>query len=95
MYRIHITVEPQEIGADPQYRVAVMLPGQSSAPTATIKEHNLQVVLYEILSTTSAATVREHLRKAHAPDGALIELRHLSEQHFNILRGLPPGAVGR
>jgi hypothetical protein len=95
MYRIHITAEPQELGADPSYKVAVMLPGQSSAPTAAINEHNLQVVLYEILPTASAATVREHLRKAHTRDGDLIELPHLSEEHFNMLRGLPPAAVRR
>ena len=95
MYRIHITAEPQELGADPAYRVAVMLPGQSSAPTATINEHNLQVILHELLSAASAGTVREHLSKAHSPDGALIEIPKVSEQHFNMLRGLPPKAVGR
>jgi hypothetical protein len=95
MYRIPITAEPQELGADPVYRIAVMLPGQTSAPTATINEHNLQVVLHEILSTTSAAVVREHLSKAHTRDGDLIELPQLSEQHLNVLRGLPPAAVGR
>ena len=72
-----------------------MPPGISSAPTASINEHNLEVILYEILATSSAAVVREHLRKAHARDGDLIELPQLSEQHFNMLRGLPPRAVGR
>lgn len=95
MYRIHITAEPQVVGADPSYRVAVMLPGQSSAPTATINDHNMRVMLHEILSTTSAAAVSEHLRKAGSRDGDLIEVPHLSEQHFNMLRGLAPPAVRR
>jgi hypothetical protein len=95
MYRIHITAESQKTGADPSYPVAVMLPGQSSAPTAVIGEHNLQVILHEVLPTNSASVVREQLTKARSAEGALLEIPTMSEQHFNMLRGLPPRAVGR
>jgi hypothetical protein len=96
MYRIHITVEPQAIGAARTFRVGVFLPGQSSATPAVITEHNLLVVLYEILpNATAGATPDEYLNKAHSPDGAMIEIENLSEQHSNMLRGLPPPAVGR
>jgi predicted transcriptional regulator len=94
MYRVYIKAEPHGLGADPSYRVAVMKPGQSIAPTAIIKEHTLQVALHEILSTTSAAAVRQYLSKARTPEGGLIKLQHLSEQHFDMLRGLPPAVVG-
>jgi hypothetical protein len=93
MYRIHITANPPEIGAGRSYQVAVFLPGQSSATTAMIQEHNLEVILNEIV--TNLRNVREYLNKAQSKDGALIELPVLSEQHFNMLRGLPPHAVGR
>jgi len=95
VYRIHITAEPQGPGTDASYRVAVMLPGQSSAPTALINEHNLQVILHEVLPAASAAELRERLTRSHSSDGALFEVPSMSEQHFNMLRGLPPRAVGR
>jgi hypothetical protein len=95
VYRIYITAEPQLLGADASYRVAVMLPGQSSAPTATVNEHNLLVVLDEILPAASAAELSECVSRAHGSDGALVEIPSLSEQHVNMLRRLPPKAVGR
>lgn len=95
MYRVHITADKEAIGNEPCYRVAVMQPGQSSAHTALLNEHNLQVILYEILSNPTATAVRNHLTKASTRDGDLIELQKLSEQHFNMLRGLPAKAVGR
>jgi hypothetical protein len=93
MYRIHITANPPEIVSDRSYEVAVFLPGQSSAPTAMIREHNLEVILNEII--TNPREARGYLDKALSKDGALIEIAVLSEQHFNMLRGLPPRAVGR
>lgn len=91
MYRIHITANPPVIGVDRSYVVAVFLPGQSSATTSTIQEHNLEVILNEI--ATNPREVRGYLDMAENNDGALIEIPVLSEQHFNMLRGLPPRAV--
>jgi len=85
MYKVHITARPQDLGADPTYDVAVFPPGQSSANTATINEHNLEVILNEILPSPAAA--RECLRKAGDREGALIEILTLSEQHSKMLRG--------
>jgi hypothetical protein len=92
MYKIHITAAKQEIGAAPFFAVTVLLPGQSSGLIAHIGEHNLRVILNEIVAPDS---VDAHLKKAHAPEGDIINLPQLSEPHFNMLRGLPPKAVGR
>lgn len=95
MYRIHITTQSESTPSfidEQTYNVSVLLPGQSSGNVAQIKKHNLEVVLCDLLPFN---IVQEHLKKAHTKDGALIELESLGEEHFNMLRGLPPSAVGR
>lgn len=94
-YEINITAETQAVGVEPLYVVSVIPPGDLSAPSAKINEHDLQAILQEILSPSSATIVREHLRKAYNPDGDRIEIPNLSEAHIKMLRGLQQQAVGR
>src|SRR5688572_1599568 len=95
MYRIHITAQSKSIPSftdEQTYDVAVLLPGQSSGNVAQIKKHNLEVALCDLLPFN---VVQDHLKKAHSREGAFIELESLDENHFNMLRGLPPSAVGQ
>jgi hypothetical protein len=66
-YEINITAENQVVGVEPLYVVSVIPPGELSAPTAKINEHDLQAILQEVLSPSSSTEVREHLNKAY-PD---------------------------
>jgi len=47
-----------------------------------IHEHDLQAILQEVLSPSSATEVREHLIKAYSVDGDRIEISNLSEAHI-------------
>ena len=93
-YEISITAEIQAVGVEPLYDVSVIPPGELSAPVAKIPEHDLQAILQEVLSTSSAAEVREHMNKAYSVDGDRIEIPNLSEAHIKMLRGLQERAVG-
>lgn len=95
MYEINITAETRAVGVEPSYIVSVIPPGDLSAPSAKINEHDLQAILQEILSPSSSTIVREHLRKAYSPDGDRIEIPNLSEAQIKTLRGLQQKAVGR
>ena len=94
-YEISITAETQAVGVEPLYVVSVIPPGEMSAPTAKIHEHDLQAILQEVLSPSPAAVVREHLNKAYSVDGDRIELPSLSDAHIKMLRGLQQRAAGR
>jgi hypothetical protein len=95
MYEINITAQTQAVGVEPSYLVSVIPPGDVSAPTAKINEHDLQAILQEVLSPSSASAVREHLNKAYDPDGDRIEISNLSEAHIKMLRGLQQKTAGR
>ena len=92
-YEISITAETQAAGAEPLFVVSVVPPGEMSAPTAKIKQMDLQAILEEILPASSTSTVREHLNRAYGPDGDRIEIPTLSEAQVNQLRGLQKKAA--
>jgi len=94
-YEINITAETQAVSVEPLYVVSVIPPGELSAPTVKIHEHDLQAILQEVLSPSSVTEVREHLNKAYSLDGDRIEIPNLSEAHIKMLRGLQQRAVGR
>jgi hypothetical protein len=94
-YEINITAETQAVGSEPLYLVSVIPPGELSAPSVKINEHDLQAILQEVLSPSSATTVREHLNKAYSVDGDTIEIPNLSEAHIKMLRGSQQRAAGR
>jgi hypothetical protein len=93
-YEINITAENQVVGVEPLYVVSVIPPGELSAPTAKINEHDLQAILQEVLSPSSSTEVREHLNKAYSLDGDRIEIPNLSEAHIKMLRGSQQSAAG-
>ena len=94
-YEISITAETQAVGVEPLYLVSVIPPGEMSAPTAKINEHDLQAILQEVLSPSTATVVREHLNKAYSIDGDRIEIPTLSDAHVKMLRGLQQRAAGQ
>ena len=94
MYEISITAVTQAAGSEPVYLVSVIPPGELSAPTAKIKEGDLQAILEDVLLPSSSAVVRDHLKKAYSVDGDRIEIPTLSDAHISILRGLQQRAAG-
>jgi len=94
MYEISITAVTQAADTEPVFLVSVIPPGELSAPTAKIKEHDLQAILEEVLLPSSSAGVREHLMKAYSVDGDRIEIPTLSDAHIKMLRGLQQRAAG-
>jgi hypothetical protein len=92
-YEISIAAQTQAAGAEPMFVVSVVPPGELSAPTAKIKQDDLQAILEEILPGSSTSAVREHLNRAYGPDGDRIEIPSLSEAQVKMLRGLQQTAA--